>query len=389
MASAISRVLNNDLTDNFEGLGISEYDFSDWLYDEDVQEDFVINFPYTIKFNPDEWQRNNDLKESKRRVVSKRNLKENTLDTPITKYIENDLKDSIDSSKAIYFVRKPYNLKEVIDSVNTRNGYLDKDKYTIKLVYKSNITNLDELDAIVEHSGFKGGGDKYGRFVMAVVDDNVGTYLIDPQGFDYARYVGFIPNKDNVSESLKENKNSKLIIKIHSLSSKKSLVESIKPLRSTTIKDYGWGYIIESTQSNKSKISQILNNLGFDKEDYEVVNNVKKLTESAKINPIIREAYKDELMKANFINRDRIKESLDKIDFNNDNKYDLRMLYESTTYSDDEIAELEELVDTNADEETIHKFLMSKGNREPIDINNSELQNREEFEDIFTEVEGN
>ncbi len=106
------------------------------------------------------------------------------------------------NQKSIYFTRKPSSIKEIKDYASrARQGYELQD-YIIMDTYSTGpITIITELDSIIKETDFQGGFNKQGIRQVIAVDDKTGTYLVDPQGFDYARYVAYIPNK-NIKENL-------------------------------------------------------------------------------------------------------------------------------------------------------------------------------------------
>lgn len=106
------------------------------------------------------------------------------------------------NQKKIYFTRKPFDIEEIKDDASKEYDEEELEGYTIVDTYSTGpITIISELDSIIEETDFLGGSEQGIRQVIAI-DDKTGTYLVDPQGYDYARYVAYIPKKEYIKEDI-------------------------------------------------------------------------------------------------------------------------------------------------------------------------------------------
>lgn len=121
----------------------------------------------------------------------------------ITDGIEESVDISEETSKA-EFIRKPRYYETIEDFkdelINHPTGEFTP--YIVKETVKKNIKTFDDIDNIAEKSKVVGGGTpediKTVQVIKVISDD--GIYLIDKEGYDYARYLSFIPN-NGIKES--------------------------------------------------------------------------------------------------------------------------------------------------------------------------------------------
>ena len=182
-------------------------------------------------------------------------------------------------------------------------------------------------------------------------------------------------------------KNNKIKYKVYTITHNyQNLMESIKTLDNVKVTDYGYNYLIETIDSNKDKIESIFENFNVAKDDYEIVGKVENNPKRESVRPIRESITTRQLISKVFNKKDTIKESLDKMDIANDNKYDLRVLYESTQLSEEEISELEDMINNGADQEKIKKFLSKRSYRDIEIIDNTQLTNKDSFDELFGDI---
>lgn len=110
------------------------------------------------------------------------------------KFVENKIVESVGQKLIITLVRKPLNMKEVDAAI--RKGYGERVQAVVDKKYN---LSKSEYEAFV-HNFFRhttylsgeGGQNSDGTVsVIEITAPGMKTIYVDPEGFDYARYVGY------------------------------------------------------------------------------------------------------------------------------------------------------------------------------------------------------
>lgn len=125
-------------------------------------------------------------------------------------YKGKEIKESMEEIGHADFVRKPH-FYETLEGFKEElkehpSPIEDWTPYRVEKTVEKDITSLEDLDELARTGGVSGGTTKDLQTVNVLkVISSDGVYLIDPEGYDYARYVAFIPGKKGlVKESLSQ-----------------------------------------------------------------------------------------------------------------------------------------------------------------------------------------
>ncbi len=119
----------------------------------------------------------------------------------------NQLKEKLhtkDNYQEADFIRKPAFYGELEDiKSELMNNPGEKTPYKIVKRVTRDIKSLEDINNLIKETKFVGGSDKENKNALLVIaiDSTDGTYLVDPEGYNYARYLSFIPkNNENLKE---------------------------------------------------------------------------------------------------------------------------------------------------------------------------------------------
>lgn len=116
------------------------------------------------------------------------------IESIIKKTVKKKLTESVGQKLNITLIRKPYNMKEVEDDI--RKGHGDRVKAIVDKSYKLSANEYDKfVYNFMVHTTYlsgEGGVDPDGTVhVVEITAPGKKTIYVDPEGYDYARYVGW------------------------------------------------------------------------------------------------------------------------------------------------------------------------------------------------------